>query len=41
MDKLKNNKILELLYQLLIMKLEREGKENINEQDKEEVRNLH
>jgi hypothetical protein len=41
MDKLKNSKILELLYQLLIMKLERERKENTDGQNQEEVRTLH
>ena len=33
MENLKNNKILELLYQLLVMKLEKERKEKTNEQN--------
>ena len=34
MEKLKNNKILELLYQLLVMKLEKEREENPDGQNK-------
>jgi hypothetical protein len=33
MEKLRNNKILELLYQLLVMKLEKEREEKTNEQN--------
>jgi len=34
MEKLRNNKILELLYELLVMKLEKEREENLIEQNK-------
>jgi len=33
MENLRNNKILELLYQLLVMKLEKEREEKTDEQD--------
>ena len=33
MENIKNNKILELLYQLLVMKLEREREENTDGQN--------
>lgn len=33
MENLRNNKILELLYHLLVMKLEKEREEKTNEQD--------
>ncbi len=33
MEKLRNNKILELLFQLLVMKLEKERKEKTDEQN--------
>lgn len=33
MENIKNNKILELLYQLLVLKLEKEREENTDEQN--------